>query len=197
MGEADRRMELLEGALAQTGSIIEAIRSDQAELSTPCSEWDVEALVIHLIGQDLRNFVAGARGLPVDWQAPPEEIGGEWSAAYERRANELTDAWRQVDLDQKLSVPGMGEVPITLRLDQHIADIVMHGWDLAKATGQQPDLEPALAEHALDWARTMLRPEHRGEDKAFGPEVEVPQDAPAYDRLAGWFGRDPAWHPSP
>jgi hypothetical protein len=41
----------------------------------------------------------------------------------------------------------------------------------------------------------MLRPEFRGPDKAFGVEVPVPDDAPVYDRLAGWFGRDPGWTP--
>jgi hypothetical protein len=62
------------------------------------------------------------------------------------------------------------------------------------ATGQQlAGLDPALAEHALNWSRGMLRPEFRGPDKAFGVEVPVPDDAPAYDRLAGWFGRDPGW----
>jgi hypothetical protein len=53
---------------------------------------------------------------------------------------------------------------------------------------------PALAEHALAWSRRMLRPEYRG--SAFGPEVLVKQDAPAYQRLAGWFGRDPRWAPA-
>ena len=42
----------------------------------------------------------------------------------------------------------------------------------------------------------MLRPEFRGPDKAFGLEVPVSPDTPAYDRLAGWFGRDPGWAPA-
>jgi uncharacterized protein (TIGR03086 family) len=71
----------------------------------------------------------------------------------------------------------------------------VHDWDLAKATGQQAGLDPALAEHALRWSRRMLRPEFRGPDKAVGPEVPVAEDAPAYDRLAGWFGPDPGWTP--
>ena len=71
-----------------------------------------------------------------------------------------------------------------------------HGWDLVKATGQRADLDPALAEHALDWSHRMLRPEYRGPDRAFGLEVPVSPDAPPYDRLAGWFGRDPGWAPA-
>jgi len=48
---------------------------------------------------------------------------------------------------------------------------------------------------ALGWSRRMLRPEFRGPDQYVGLEVEVPDDAPVYDRLAGWFGRDPGWTP--
>jgi hypothetical protein len=60
---------------------------------------------------------------------------------------------------------------------------------------QTADLDPAIAERALAWARQMRRPEFRGPDKAFGVEVAVPDDAPNYDRLAGWFGRNPDWSP--
>ena len=81
------------------------------------------------------------------------------------------------------------------RADQQIAELATHDWDLARATGQPAELDPALAEHALRWSRGMLRPEFRGPGKAFGVEVPVPDDAPAYDRLAGWFGRDPSWTP--
>ena len=89
--------------------------------------------------------------------------------------------------------PG-GEAPLRARADQQITELAVHDWDLARATGQDlAGLDPALAEHALAWSRGMLRPEFRGPDKAFGVEVPVPDDAPVYDRLAGWFGRDPGW----
>src|SRR6266702_4812696 len=134
---------LLERALDQTAGLIAAIEPHQAGLATPCAGWDVRALVSHLAGRDLRNFLVSARGESADWQAPDDEIGDDWAAVV---------------------------------------------WDRARATGQQQGgLDPALAEHALNWSRGMLRPEFRGPDKSFGLEVPVPEDAPVYDRLAGWF----------
>ena len=88
----------------------------------------------------------------------------------------------------------MGEVPATWILGQHVADVVVHGWDLAKATGQSTDLDPELGQFALDWAKESLKPEFRGDEesgRSFGPEVPVAADAPLYDRLAGFFGRNP------
>jgi uncharacterized protein (TIGR03086 family) len=92
-------------------------------------------------------------------------------------------------------VAGPGrEAPLRARADQQITELAVHDWDLARATGQQlGGLDPALAEHALNWSRGMLRPEFRGPDKYVGVEVPVADDAPVYDRLAGWFGRDPGW----
>jgi len=88
-----------------------------------------------------------------------------------------------------------GQVPLRGYADQQITELAMHGWDLARATSQDAPLDPALAEHALNWSQPMLRPEHRGPGQGFGAEVPTSRDAPVYDRLAGWFGRDPAWQP--
>ena len=183
---------LLERALNQTAGLIAAIEPGQAGLATPCAGWDVRALVSHLTGQDLRNFLVAVRGEAADWQVPAEEIGDDWAAAFRDRAAPLRAAWLAADLDRPVSGPG-GEAPLRARADQQITELAVHDWDLAKATGQPAELDPALAEHALRWSRGMLRPEFRGPDKAFGVEVPVPDDAPVYDRLAGWFGRDPGW----
>jgi len=186
---------LLGRALEQTAAIIAAIPVSQAGLATPCPGWDVAMLVRHLTAQDLRNFLASARGEAADWQAPADELGQDWAADFRDRAARLTAVWQQADLDQLLPMPGGGQSALRSRADQQIAELAMHGWDLVVATGQQTGLDPVLAEHALRWSRQMLRPEYRGPDRAFGAEVPVPPDAPAYQRLAGWFGRDPNWTP--
>ena len=61
---------LLERALDQTAGLIAAIEPGQAGLATPCAGWDVRALVSHLAGQDLRNFLVAVRGEAPDWTAP-------------------------------------------------------------------------------------------------------------------------------
>jgi uncharacterized protein (TIGR03086 family) len=185
---------LLESALDQTAGLIATIDASQAGLATPCPGWDVRALVGHLAGQALRNFLVSVRGETTDWTAPAEEIGDDWAETFRERAAPLRAAWRAADLDRPVAGPG-GEAPLRFRADHQITELAVHDWDLARATGQQAGLDPAVAEHALRWSRQMLRPEFRGPDKAFGLEVPVPDDAPAYDRLAGWFGRDPGWMP--
>ena len=187
---------LLARALEQTAAVIAAIPAGLAGAPTPCPAWNVQALVRHLVGQDLRNFAVSARGESADWQAPADELGQDWAAAFRVGAEELLAVWRAADLDQPMAMPGGGQAPLRSRADQQIAELAMHSWDLVKATGQQVSLDPALAEHALGWSRRMLRPEFRGPGQAFGPEVPVPAGAPAYQRLAGWFGRDPDWTPA-
>ncbi|HKA95560.1 MAG TPA: TIGR03086 family metal-binding protein [Streptosporangiaceae bacterium] len=186
---------LVERALDQTAAVIGGIGAGQATLATPCPDWDVRALVRHLIGQDLRNFIVSARGEAADWRAPADGFGEDWVAAFRDRAGRLLEVWHAADLDQPVAVPGGGQAPLRSRADQQVAELAVHGWDLVKATGQEADMDPRLAEHALAWSRRMLRPEMRGPDRAFGVEVPVPPEAPAYDRLAGWFGRDPHWTP--
>jgi len=186
---------LLERALDQTAAIIAGIGAEQAALPTPCTDWDVRALVRHLIGQDLRNFTVAARGETADWQAPAGNVGEDWAGAFRDGAAQLLAVWRAADLDRPITMPGGGQAPLGARASQQMAEFAVHGWDLVKATGQRVSLDPQLAERALDWSHQMLRPEARG--KAFGPEVPVPPDAPIYDQLAGWFGRDPGWTPGP
>jgi len=189
-------LTLLDRALDQTERVITAIGVDQAGLATPCSGWDVTALVQHLAGQDLHNFLLAARGETADWQAPSGELGEDWATAFRDRAAPLRAEWRMADLDRLVAISGGGQARLGSRADQQIAELTVHDWDLAVATGQQAGLDPALAEHALSWSRRTLRPEFRGPGRAFGPEVPVPPGAPVYERLAGWFGRDPGWAPS-
>jgi uncharacterized protein (TIGR03086 family) len=185
---------LLERALDQTAALVEETGASQAGLATPCVGWDVRTLVQHLTGQDLRNFLVVARGGSPDVRAPADELGEDWTAAFRDRAAPLRAEWRAADLDREVPVPG-GSAPLRSRANGQITELTVHGWDLAMATGQRDGLDPALAEYALGWSRQTLRPESRGPGKPYGLEVPVSPDAPAYQRLAGWFGRDPWWTP--
>jgi uncharacterized protein (TIGR03086 family) len=182
---------LLSRALDQTGTIISRVRADQASLPTPCRSWDVRALVNHVV-HDVQHFTATALGDPWEEQ-DTDVIGDDWTGAYRQAADALLSAWREGGVDRTLKLP-FAEVPAVWAVSQQIADFVVHGWDVAKATGQSTDLDPELGQLALEWARESLRPEYRGDEesgRAFGPEVTVPEDAPLHDRLAGFFGRDP------
>jgi uncharacterized protein (TIGR03086 family) len=188
-------LALLERALDQTAGILALIRPEQESLPTPCPDWDVKALITHLTMSDLPHFTTGARGETVDWRTPPGELGEDWLQEFREGARLLSSIWAEADLDQPVPSMGGKPAPLRSRADQQIAELAMHSWDLARATGQSPDLDNEVAEHALGWSWQMLRPEFRGPEKAFGVEVPVSEDAASYERLAGWFGRDPHWTP--
>lgn len=134
--------------------------------SEPETRWLIERAL------DQAAAVVGA--VTPDWQAPPSDVGDDWAAAFGAGAQPVLAAWRIADLDRPIAVPGGGQAPLSVRVSQQVAELATHSWDLAKATGQQADLDPRLAEHALAWSRGMLRPAYRGPGKAFGAEVPVP-----------------------
>jgi uncharacterized protein (TIGR03086 family) len=189
---ADDPIAQLARALDQTGAIISRARPDQASLPTPCRSWNVRALVNH-VALDVQHFTATASG--EKWEKSDDDVIGEdWAGAYRRASDGLLAAWqREGVLDRTLTLP-FGDVPATWSVGQQIADLVVHGWDIAKATGQSTDLDPELGQLALDWSRENLKPQFRGDEESgqvFGLEVPVPEDAPLHDRLAGFFGRNP------
>jgi len=196
MTEQDMTLEGLAGALEQTGALVAAVPPKAAHAPTPCPPWDVEKLVEHLV-QDLRHFTSTASG--EEWDpSRADQAGGGGAAAYERAAGALVEAWRGGGVEGRTLQTRIGEVPATWAIGQHTADVIVHGWDIAVATGQQPSFDSAVMLEALEWAKQNLRPEFRGgaeSGKSFGPEVEVADEAPPLDRLVGFFGRDPAWRP--
>ena len=139
MTSGTETIALLERALDQTAQVIAVIPADQARLPTPCPAWDVEALVRHLIGQDLRNFMASARGERPDWQAPPDEFDEDWPAAFQGRAAQLREVWQAADIDHVIEMPGGHQTTLLTSADQQIAELATHSWDLVKATGQDAD----------------------------------------------------------
>lgn len=176
------KQKVLERALDQVGTLIAAITPEQASLPTPCRSWDVYALVNHVV-DEVHQFAVTTGGgernhLGVD------VLGDDWAAAYRTEAELLVEQWEQ---------PGV-TVTADWTLGQQIAELAVHAWDIARATGQLTDLDPEVGQAALDWSTAVMRPEFRGAEKDgyhLGAEVPVAEDAPLYDRIAAFGGRDP------
>ena len=168
----------LSRALDQAGDVLAAIQPDQLSLPTPCQDWDVEHVIRHLLA-DCANFVTMMNGDEPDWSAEPPPLPEDWAAAFRSGADDLIHLWHQRE--------GDAEGPPA---DMQTAEFVVHTWDLVRAVGSpaQPDAE--AAERGLAFMSASMKPEMRG--NAFGPEVDAPADAPSYDRLAAFAGRDPA-----
>jgi uncharacterized protein (TIGR03086 family) len=182
---ANDPLGLLDRAISQTGAIVAGVRPDQAGLPTPCSEFDVRHLLNHLV-YDVRTFITMVN--ETERGSPDQDlIGNDWLSAYQAATAGLAAAWRARGSDGTMKLGRLGEMPAAWAVGQHYADITQHGWDVARATGQATNLDAELGQASLDWAKQSLKPEFRGQ--AFGPEVATADNAPVYDKLAAFFGR--------
>ena len=184
--------EIHQRAMAQTGIIVAAVQPGQLTLPTPCTEYDVRALLSHIVGGLNRIAIMGEGGdaLAVVPRADGVPDSG-WPAAYAAARARVTAAWADdARLDALVEVP-WGKVPGRIAVSGYVQEILAHGWDLARATGQPTELDPELASWVLAVAQRILPPEPRGGEIPFGPVVPVPPDAGVYAQLAGWLGRQP------
>jgi len=166
---------VLSRALDQAGDVLAAVHADQLARPTPCGDWDVAHLIGHLVDAPMR-FLEMARNREPDWSAGPRAVTGNWAAEFRSNADDLIHHWHQA-----------GDAADARQVDWQTAEIAVHTWDVARATGQSPSLLSEVAERGLAFMSAMLTPDNRGE--VFAPAVPVPDDAPVYDRLAAFAGR--------
>jgi uncharacterized protein (TIGR03086 family) len=177
MSSPNAPVVVLSRALDQTGDLLASIHEDQLALPTPCAEWDVARLAAHVV-QDPRAFLEMGKGNEVNWSIPPQPVTTGWAADFRVAADDLIHFWHEA-----------GDAAEPGQVDWQTAEFAVHTWDLARAVGSSQPLDAEVAGRALAFMSQALTPQNRGH--AFGPEVPVPDDAPVYDRLAGWAGRDP------
>lgn len=178
-------------ALAQTESIIEKVQPEQLSEPTPCDEYDVRSLLSHIVGGVNRAAIFGEGGDGLATPAVADGVADDgWPDAFRQACARAQAAWADdTKLDRLVNVP-WGEVPGRAAITGYFQEVLTHGWDLAKATGQPTELDPELAEFALAFARRVLPPGIRADEEVpFGAVVEVPAGNGPYAQLAGWLGR--------
>jgi uncharacterized protein (TIGR03086 family) len=194
MADPDRRRTLVD-SYENAAVIVAGIRAEALGHPTPCPKYDVAALIDHIVEAGYRAAALG-RG-----QTPP---AGDESAHVElsdapiqlrRAAQEAAMAWGgDSALSSTFTMPWGQEYTGATVVDMYLAELAVHAWDLARATGQLDGLNLALAVPALDGARAMIKPEWRDmveEGSPFGAEVPPPPEADDWERLAAFMGRHP------
>jgi uncharacterized protein (TIGR03086 family) len=185
----------LTAALDGTGQLVGAVTDEQWQLPTPCSGWSVRELVNHLVGGN-RLCTRVLRGEPL----PPldqlgrrghlDQLGDDPALAHDTSAAELLAALAAPGVLERVHTLPVGPLPGPAVVHLRTVETLVHGWDLARATGRTPPFADELAEPEMPFSRDLLArlPEGR---QPFAPPGPAPEDAPAIDRLAALLGRRP------
>lgn len=173
-------LDLFERGSDWTASKIPAA-AGELDGSTPCEQWSVRKLLDHMVDTQ-RYFAATGRGeeAALPNPSPPDAIGDDPVAAFDAARDELLRVYREPGVVEKTG-PSLGIA---------FADVLVHGWDLATATGQDATMPDDLASAAFSMLDGQLTPERR-QGGGFKPAVDVPADASAQEKLLGYTGRQP------
>lgn len=177
-----------ETAIATFRRVLGGVAPEQITSATPCASFDVGQLVDHTIGT--QHMVTDALQDKPFNMAGVETARSEQPAAFDRAAADaVAELRRDGALDKDVTLP-FGTFSGEKLMGLAALDTFQHAWDLAKATGQDTDLDAELAEALMDLAVAHMAHVPRGEEPApYGPEQTAPTGAPAADRLAAFLGR--------
>ena len=184
--------ELLGKAFASTASVLDAMPPDTLDDPTPCASWDVRALIDHIVGTTEFCATTAETGLAPTPQAH-DYASGDFREAFRAGAAHAVAAFSEKGvMDRAMRLP-FADLPGGVYVSIAALDTFVHGWDLAKATGQSTDLDPGVAESLLAFARAAVPATARGPDgiAAFGPPVELAEVSCPADELAAFMGRRP------
>lgn len=191
-------MKLYRQAQDEFDAVLAAVRPDQWDAPSACTEWAVRDVAGHVIwGQhQMRAWATGAEytdrtgapGSPHPAVHAGDDPVATWRAAREASVATLTED----ALARPTSITGIGEVPLAAVVTLLITDQVAHTWDIGHALEMDVRLDPALVAVAFDWARAnVVRA-----PGFFGPELTPPADADEQTRMLAFLGRA-AWQPVP
>ncbi|MGN6790951.1 MAG: TIGR03086 family metal-binding protein [Streptosporangiaceae bacterium] len=176
-------------ALDATGRIVAAISADQLDLATPDADWDVRALLNHVVAGNLwaAELATGRTIEQVGDRLDGDVIGADPAGAYDRSAAAAAAAFEASGaLDAPCAV-SYGPVPGSVYAGHRFLDVFIHGWDLAEATGQDTTLDPEL----VDACSRILEPQVDAfrAAGAVGPAVPTAPGASPKTKLLAMLGR--------
>src|SRR6266568_6474338 len=164
-------------ALDATGRVVAGMSPSQFALATPDAGWDVRALLNHLVAGNLwaAELAAGGTIEQVGDRLDGDVIGTDPASAYDRSAAAAAAAFEAPGALAAPCAVSYGPVPGEVYAGHRFVDVLIHGWDLAKATGQNTTLPPDLVEACF----AVVEPQKDllSASGMFGGDVNVPDGA--------------------
>jgi uncharacterized protein (TIGR03086 family) len=190
----------LEPAARRLADLVGGVPDELLDASTPCPAYTLGDLLDHIGGAALAFTGAAVKDLgDATSQGPSGDasrLSDDWRTRIPRDLGALADAWRDPDAWTGMTKAGGVELPGEVAGLVALDELVIHGWDVARATEQAYDCDAPSLEAVQAFVSQFSEP---GQEEMraglFGPVVEVPDDAPLLDRVIGLTGRDPAWSP--
>jgi uncharacterized protein (TIGR03086 family) len=195
MGEIPPVVADCDRAFSAVQHLVDGVQPDQWTAPTPCDDWNVRQLLNHVANGNA-VFAGVADGTRPPGPVTPEEravdrLGDDPAAGFRATGAAMHAAFLTPGfLDNKVETPMLGLQEGRTIVHMRINELLIHGWDLARATGQPADLPEDLAEGALMLWQTRLAGRPR-EGMPFDAPQPIADDAPAIDRLAAFLGRQP------
>ena len=176
--------------------LADGVREDRLADPTPCPDLAVRNLLGHLTGLAVAFRDAARKDLGPTTDTSPEasvpDVGPGWREELAKVLGELADAWREPDAWTGMTRAGGIDLPGAVAGAVVADELVIHGWDLARATGQEYAPDPAALQAAYGLLAAAADESDRDQGM-FGPVVAVPAQAPLLERAVGLSGRDPGW----
>ena len=181
--------ELYVKAMEAPRAYLDAVRPEQWAGPTPCSEWNVKQVANHIIGENLwaAELFQGRTIEQVGSRLDGDLAGSDPAAAYRRSVDVATSAVSAPDAMQTTCHLSFGDFSGAEYAAQLFLDTLIHGWDIAKATGQDTRLDPELVEACLPIAEVLTN-QFRGAG-VFGDNLAVSPGAEPQTRLLALVGR--------
>lgn len=182
--------ELYRRASASFGSKVQQIRDGQWADPTPCTEWDVRALVNHVVGENLwaPPLFAGRTIAEVGSEFDGDVLGAQPKQAWSTSADAAVTAVANRGAMDRTVHLSFGDFPGSEYALQLFADLLIHGWDLARATGQDESMDSEMVTACGNWFVGVAEMYRAG--GAVAPPPDVPDTADPQRRLLAQFGRD-------
>ncbi len=183
--------DMIRRAAETNGNVVAAVQPDQLDAPSPCSEWDVRDLGNHMTGFLAYSAAAARKQTPLDDTGDrPDLTGGDWGSTYRRMAAETAAAWAEAGSLEGDTHFGSGPLPARNAASITLMELVVHGWDLAAATGQSVEYDEDIVKATNQIVEGAAG---QGPSDFFAPAVEIGEGAGVMDRTLATSGRDPAW----